>query len=68
VEEHLKTKKLNDAERSVWVDNDEGLHIWQRRSGLSMRGFIRRYREEIDVVIRNVEGGQKPAHYLAYGG
>jgi hypothetical protein len=41
----------NDGEREVWVINDEGLYNWQRRSGLSMRNFIRENRDELDRII-----------------
>ena len=61
-------RRINDEERRLWIDNDEGLYNWQPSSGLSMRKFIRENREEIDRVIRNVVDGKKPAHYLAYGG
>lgn len=57
---------INDEDRRQWILNDEGLYNWQRRSGLSMREFIRRYRAEIDPVITNVRDGRQPAHYLAY--
>lgn len=59
--------RINDKERELWVANDEGLYLEQRRSRLSMRAFIRENRELIDEVIRNVTEGRKPAHYLEYG-
>jgi hypothetical protein len=58
---------MNDKEREQWVSNDEGLYNWQRTSGLTMRSFLRKHRNEIDAVILNVRDGRKPAHYLAYG-
>lgn len=58
---------MNNTDRSQWIDNDEGLYNWWKRSRLSKTEFIRQNREEIDKVITNVRGGKKPAHYLAYG-
>jgi hypothetical protein len=43
---------MNDTEREDWVNNDEGLYLWYIGSRLSMRRFLRRYRAEIDAVIR----------------
>jgi hypothetical protein len=60
--------KHNDEEREQWIANDEGLYDWQRKSGLSMRAFIRANRAEIDAAIDNVTSGKKPAHHLKYGG
>lgn len=57
----------NDTERAQWVDNDEGLYNWWRSSGQSKRVFIRENRAEIDSAISRVTGGDKPAHYMAYG-
>lgn len=45
---------LNDAEREMWVLNDEGLYRRQRSSRQGMREFIRKHRAEIDEVIRSV--------------
>jgi hypothetical protein len=47
-------KRLNDAERAQWVDNDEGLYLWWRGSGLSMRSFVRQNRAELDRRIAAV--------------
>lgn len=60
--------KHNDSEREQWIANDEGLYKEQKRSGLSMRDFIRTNREAIDELIDNVVSGKKPAHYKEYGG
>ena len=57
---------MNDTERTMWVDNDEGLYNWWRSSRLSKREFIRKHRKELDDAIGNVTEGRKPAHYLAY--
>lgn len=64
----MKKATLNDEERRQWIENDEGLYLWQRRSGLPMREFIRQNRDEIDSYIKPVLEGTKPAHYGAYGG
>lgn len=58
---------MNNRERELWIDNDEGLYTWWRRSKLSKRKFIKENRQEIDKVINNVLNGAKPAHYLVYG-
>ena len=58
----------NDDERDQWIDNDEGLYDWWQGSGQSKRTFIREHRAEIDAAIDNVISGDKPAHYLKYGG
>lgn len=60
--------RMNDDEREDWIMNDEGLYDQYVKSGLSMRAFIRKMRGEIDEVRDNVVSGQKPAHYLKYGG
>lgn len=57
---------MNDTEREMWVLNDEGLHLWQRRSRLGMRQFVRQNRDEIDSYITPVVEGVKPAHHGAY--
>jgi hypothetical protein len=62
------TSKHNDDERAEWIDNDEGLYDWWRESRQSKRAFIRENRAEIDAAIDNVTSGDKPAHYLKYGG
>jgi len=59
---------MNNDERSLWIDNDEGLYNWWRSSRLSKRDFIKEKRDLIDAAIRRMAEGRKPAHYLAYGG
>jgi hypothetical protein len=53
--------KLNDDDRRQWIDNNEGLYLWHRRTGLSVRAFIRANREEIDAIIRDELGPKKPS-------
>ena len=62
----MTSKKLNDKDRSQWIDNDEGLYLWWKSERCSKREFIRRYRQELDACIERVLTGEKPAHYLAY--
>jgi hypothetical protein len=64
----MPAKGHNDTEREQWIDNDEGLYDWWRRSGGAKREFIRANRGEIDAAIDRVLNGDKPAHYLKYGG
>jgi len=63
-----RQEKLTVKDIEQWIANDEGLYLWQRRSGLSQRAFIKKHREEIEKVINNVTTGERPAHYLVYGG
>lgn len=60
-------QKITVRDIEQWIDNDEGLYRWQRRSGLSKRAFIKQNRAELEQAIRNVTEGRKPAHYLWYG-
>ncbi len=62
----MKIDRLNDDDRSQWIDNDEGLYLWWKRSRQSKRQFIRANRAELDAVILPVLNGTKPAHHLAY--
>ena len=59
---------MNNTEREVWIDNDEGLYDWWKSSRLSKREFIRQNRAEIDQVISRVTNSEKPMHYQKYGG
>ncbi len=47
---------INDKDREEHINNDEGLYHMQRRSGLSMRAFIRANRAELDKVINKILG------------
>lgn len=58
---------MNNQDREQWIDNDEGLYNWWKRSKLSKRKFIQENRTEIDEAINNMLGNKKPAHYLAHG-
>ena len=62
----MKGDSINDTDRNQWIDNDEGLYDWFRRSRQSKSAFIKANRAEIDTVIRNVRDGVKPQHYLTY--
>lgn len=49
---------VNDEYRAQWLNNDEGLSTWWRRSRQAKRAFIRANRATIDAVIqasRNME-------------
>ncbi len=48
--------KHNDHEREMWVNNDEGLYLWWRSSGQSIRSFVRANRDELDKVIGRALG------------
>ena len=62
-----RRQTINDDDREQWISNDEGLYDMQRKSGLSMRRFIRKHRTFIDRQIRKVRDGWEPAHSLKYG-
>lgn len=47
----MKTERLNNREREMWIDNDEGLYNWWRSSRQSKRKFIQENREELDAAI-----------------
>lgn len=64
----MKSDKLTTADIGQWIDNDEGLYNWWKRSRQGKREFIRDNRAELESCIRRVTDGTKPAHYLAYGG
>lgn len=52
----MKTDRLNNADREQWIDNDEGLYNWWRRSRQSKRQFIKENREELDACINRALG------------
>ena len=62
----MKNSRITLADISQWIDNDEGLYNWWRRSRQSKRSFIKDNRDELESCIRRVIDGDKPAHYLAY--
>lgn len=47
----MNPKRLNDSERKLWIDNDEYLYNWSRKSPLSITKFIKKYKVEIDNYI-----------------
>lgn len=47
----MNKQTLNDADRSQWIDNDEGLYNWWRSSRQSKRVFIRENRVELTRLI-----------------
>jgi len=63
----MAERRLTVADIEQWIDNDEGLYDWWRRSKLSKRAFIREHRTELETAINQVLGGQQQAHYLKYG-
>ena len=40
-----------NAERRLWIDNDEGLYTWWLRSGQTMKDFIKEHSAMIDRHI-----------------
>jgi len=57
---------MNDRERELWTENDEGIYLWWKSTGKSKRSFIRDEREELDRIIKDTLDGNKPAHHLSY--
>lgn len=47
---------MNDAEREMWVLNDESLYRWWKSERCSMRAFIRANREELTACINRAMG------------
>ena len=56
--------RLNDNERNMWIDNDESLYLWWKRSRLSKRNFIKENRLELDAII--LEAINKPPQTPTY--
>ena len=50
----MKTRKLTMAEIGLWIDNDEGLYLWWKRSRQSKHQFIRENRDELESAILGV--------------
>lgn len=50
---------MNNRERQMWIDNDEGLYSWWKSEHCSMSAFIREHREELDGYI-NRELNKEP--------
>jgi hypothetical protein len=63
----MSSDKLTVRDVSSWIDNDEGLYVWWKRSRLGKGRFIRENRAELEEAIRSVLDGTKKAHHLLYG-
>ena len=50
---------MNNQERKLWVDNDEGMYLWRKSSKLSMTKFIRENKTEIDECINRAMNPQQ---------
>jgi hypothetical protein len=53
---NARRRGISDAERELWIINDEGFYRWRKATGLSKRDFIRQYRSDIDAAIRSKPG------------
>ena len=58
----MKRQYINDTERSLWVDNDEGLYLWWKQSRLPKWAFVKQNRQEITDVIMSATKVRQ-AHY-----
>ena len=47
---------MNNRERELWIQNDEGLYKWFISSHRSMTRFIRENRYELDIAIKRALG------------
>jgi len=43
---------LNDEDRREWVQNDEGLYVWWKRSGIGLYRFVQENRAELTRLIQ----------------
>ena len=59
-------RALTNDDRKQWVDNDEGLYLMWKASGLSKDAFVRDHKVDVNTVINKVLSGEEQAHYLAY--
>jgi len=48
---------MSDQGREAWAQNDEGHYR-----------FSSEYRARLDTITAKVKSGEKPAHFLEYGG
>jgi len=54
--------KQTIREKELWIDNDEGLYRWWKRTGKSKRNFIKENSDTLDELIYNAIS-QKPRDY-----
>ncbi len=54
VKRGAKTSRLTNADISQWIDNDEGLYLWWKRSRQSKTAFIHANHKELVAAIRRV--------------
>jgi hypothetical protein len=47
---------MNDDERRMWLENDEGLYNWRRSERKSISEFIKEHRSELDCIINKKLG------------
>ena len=48
----MKGQRLNDKERTLWVENDESLYRWWKSTDMTLRRFVRKHRADIDLHIK----------------
>lgn len=59
--------KLNDDDRSQWIDNDEGLYRWWKSTRQSKRLFIRENRDKLTrliLAVLNRQPGQSVYQFI----
>ena len=47
---------MDNREREMWIQNDEGLYGWWKSSHTTLRNFIKENRVEIDATINRKLG------------
>jgi hypothetical protein len=59
---------MNNKERELWIQNDEGLYRWWKSTRMSMTAFIKENRNEIDEAINRVLNPKKSRTFWGYNG
>jgi len=47
----MSKQTMNDAERRLWVENDEGLYSWWKSSRIGLYLFVKENRAELTRMI-----------------
>lgn len=52
--------KITLNEINLWIDNDESLYLWHKRSRLSKREFVKQNKAELVALIDRVVNKPPP--------
>lgn len=47
----MRKRRINDRERRLWVENDQGLYSWWQSLNIGLYRFVRENRKEITRAI-----------------